>query len=572
MVNKRATDSSLEKINDAVLTQSIFGRMFGFGDLDVLTAAEAGIERFRMIIDPIGFKRAMLDAKHEYEVDMERSGWQPSPPIRAATRRRAARLRAACRRAAPATGAGAAPVPPVARPRRRHARRRSAPTARRRPAPRPPAPNAAPAPTTAQPGRGHPDAGQPGRPARSRRDLAEEYEAKKADLLGAPLSPAAPSRTSRQRRARLPYAGPPLPGAAWISNDSLPAAIVVAIMLLVGFPVHEFSHALAAYRLGDGTAKLFGRLTLNPIAHFDPLGGVLLAVTFIGSAASGSAFGFGWAKPTPVNPMNLQCGRRGEAIVAAAGPHLEPRARRRRAPSRCATSIANRELAAQIPMLGHVLDLFVFINIVLMVFNLIPIPPLDGSKVLFAFLDRRTEYQIRPDPRAVRLPDPARAVLPPARRLDRRPAALPDPRCDLQLPGGRLGSASSGRTCGPAWRPQERAALATWITPAQLALFDSMHVADRRHGLDVVASLRGERRRPEPDVLLAGLLHDAGKGDTGVWPRVAYALASVVRTVGARRRPAAAGVRAGAGAAPHARRRPPPSSRRRPAARPGRWT
>ena len=85
VVNKRATDSSLEKINDAVLTQSIFGRIFGFGDLDVLTAAEAGIERFRMIIDPISFKRAMLDAKHEYEVDMERSGWQPSPPIRAAT-------------------------------------------------------------------------------------------------------------------------------------------------------------------------------------------------------------------------------------------------------------------------------------------------------------------------------------------------------------------------------------------------------------------------------------------------------------------------------------------------------
>jgi len=97
VVNKRATDSSLEKINDAVLSQSIFGRIFGFGDLDVLTAAEAGIERFRMIIDPIGFKRAMLDAKHEYEVDMERSGWQPSPPIRAA---------APSGGAAPATGGG----------------------------------------------------------------------------------------------------------------------------------------------------------------------------------------------------------------------------------------------------------------------------------------------------------------------------------------------------------------------------------------------------------------------------------------------------------------------------------
>ncbi len=72
--------------------------------------------------------------------------------------------------------------------------------------------------------------------------------------------------------------------------------------------------------------------------------------------------------------------------------------------------------------------------------------------------------------------------------------------------------------------PPERAALATWTSPAQLALFDSMHVADRRHGLDVVASLRAERVT-EHDVLLAGLLHDAGKGNTGVWPRVAYALA-----------------------------------------------
>ncbi len=71
--------------------------------------------------------------------------------------------------------------------------------------------------------------------------------------------------------------------------------------------------------------------------------------------------------------------------------------------------------------------------------------------------------------------------------------------------------------------PEERAALATWITSAQLSLFDSMHVADRRHGLDVVASLRAERVE-EPDVLVAGLLHDAGKGDTGVWPRVAYSL------------------------------------------------
>lgn len=166
-------------------------------------------------------------------------------------------------------------------------------------------------------------------------------------------------------------------------------------MLLVGFPIHEFSHALAAFRLGDGTAKLFGRLTVNPIAHFDPIGGILLAVTFIGSAAAGSAFGFGWAKPTPVNPMNLMYGRRGEAIVAAAGP-ISNLVLAAAAAIPLRYLIGDPELLDQVRMLAQVLSLFVLINLVLMVFNLIPVPPLDGSKVLFAFLDRRTEYQIRP--------------------------------------------------------------------------------------------------------------------------------------------------------------------------------
>ena len=176
----------------------------------------------------------------------------------------------------------------------------------------------------------------------------------------------------------------------------LPAAIVVAIMLLVGLPVHEFSHALVAFRLGDGTAKLFGRLTLNPIAHFDPVGGTLLALTFIGSAATGGALGFGWAKPTPVNPLNLAGGRRGEAMVAAAGP-LSNLVLAAAGAIPLRYLVANPELATQLPFVFlQVLDLFVTINLLLMVFNLIPIPPLDGSKVLFAFLDRRTEYQVRP--------------------------------------------------------------------------------------------------------------------------------------------------------------------------------
>ena len=89
-------------------------------------------------------------------------------------------------------------------------------------------------------------------------------------------------------------------------------ALVVLVMIGVAFPIHEFAHALAAYRLGDGTAKLMGRLTLDPRAHFDQTGGLLLAASVMLAG-----FGFGWAKPTPYNPHNLQGGRWGEAIDIA---------------------------------------------------------------------------------------------------------------------------------------------------------------------------------------------------------------------------------------------------------------
>jgi Zn-dependent protease len=166
----------------------------------------------------------------------------------------------------------------------------------------------------------------------------------------------------------------------------LPAAVVVAIMLLVAFPIHEFSHALAAYRLGDSTARLFGRLTLNPVAHFDPVGGTMLAISML------LGIGIGWAKPTPVNPRNLRYGQWGEAIVAAAGPF-----------SNLVLAIAGAiplryvELSGMnLPFLEDVLSLFVFINLVLMIFNFVPIPPLDGSKVLFAFMDPQTAWRVRP--------------------------------------------------------------------------------------------------------------------------------------------------------------------------------
>jgi Zn-dependent protease len=163
-------------------------------------------------------------------------------------------------------------------------------------------------------------------------------------------------------------------------------AIVLAIMLLFAFPFHEFAHALAAYRLGDSTARLFGRLTLNPLAHLDPTGAAILAISML------VGFGIGWAKPTPVNPHNLRYGRWGEAIVAAAGPLSN-------LILATAGAIPLRYIYAtgmDVPFLTGVLELFVFINLLLMIFNFIPIPPLDGSKVLFAFLDPRTSFQVRP--------------------------------------------------------------------------------------------------------------------------------------------------------------------------------
>jgi Zn-dependent protease len=161
---------------------------------------------------------------------------------------------------------------------------------------------------------------------------------------------------------------------------------VLAMMLLVAFPIHEFAHALAAFRLGDGTARLMGRLTIDPRAHFDPAGALLLSVSLLAFGG-----GIGWAKPTPYNPMNLQGGRWGEAIVAVAGPISN-------LVLAIAAAIPMRYIIAtgmDVPYLPQILFLFIQINLLLMIFNLLPIPPLDGSKVLYAFLDPRTAWQVR---------------------------------------------------------------------------------------------------------------------------------------------------------------------------------
>jgi len=171
-------------------------------------------------------------------------------------------------------------------------------------------------------------------------------------------------------------------------ESAIPIIFQLAV-LLFSVVIHEVSHGFAAQALGDSTARYAGRLTLNPIPHLDPLGSVVIPIaTFvIPYLLGGTPAPIGWAKPVPYNPYNLRIRNRelGSAIVGAAGPL-----------SNIAIAIAFgvllRLLGVFVPdgasgtALQSAIATIVFINIWIAIFNLVPIPPLDGSKVLFFFL------------------------------------------------------------------------------------------------------------------------------------------------------------------------------------------
>ncbi|MCF7824751.1 MAG: site-2 protease family protein [Candidatus Marinimicrobia bacterium] len=151
--------------------------------------------------------------------------------------------------------------------------------------------------------------------------------------------------------------------------------------ILIALTFHEFSHAYVAYRLGDPTAKLMGRLTLNPLAHLDPMGTIMIFLIH-----------FGWAKPVPVDPRYLGNPRRDMMWISAAGPLMNMALALVSGiliRIFIASGMANTHMGSSAGILFQMLYFSLYINLALAFFNLIPIPPLDGSKILAGLLPHR---------------------------------------------------------------------------------------------------------------------------------------------------------------------------------------
>ena len=413
-------------------------------------------------------------------------------------------------------------------------------------------------------GRGDPHAGEPRRPARSGRDQPRGVRAQEGGPARRVCSDGSPAAAATIRVI-------PVPGARVRSRSSLIEAIMlIAIFLLIAFPVHEFCHALAAYRLGDGTAKHVRAADAQPDRPFRPGRRHAAGPDVPCSPRRASSASAGRSHAGQPREPRRRAPRRGARGGCRAA--VEPRCWPLPPPCRCASSSATSCSSSTRSSSSQILVLFVYDQ------------RLPGdlqpharsrrstvSKVLFALVIARDRVAAPADPRAVRLVHPPRDLVLPVRgeSLGEPRHAHPIADAHLQRPGGRAKVRQFRAHLRARVAPDGAGGAGGLADPPQLRLFDSMHVADRRHGLDVVAIAARAGRRPTATSCSPGLLHDAGKGNTGVWPRVAFSLGEAygpwvwrVAGVPARLRAAA---RARCGRTPRRPRRWP----RRPAARHG---
>ena len=165
--------------------------------------------------------------------------------------------------------------------------------------------------------------------------------------------------------------------------------IVAAVPIIFAITVHEVAHGWVASKLGDPTAKLAGRLTLNPVKHIDPLGTIVVPLVMIAL----TPFAFGWAKPVPVDWRNLDSPRRDMALVAAAGPGANIVMLLLWTFLLSLVFTEGLAVSYQENLLVEMAKVGIIINIVLIALNLLPLPPLDGSRIVTAFLSPTAAYK-----------------------------------------------------------------------------------------------------------------------------------------------------------------------------------